>query len=156
MKNVLTKLLKSFFIGCAVLSSLLASGVILLLLITPVVNDMTALHAADSLASVPLPDDTEYLGKVSCAGKLTGCGNGAECFGAILLKSERSQEYLQEYYSERDKFCTVEPQHGLMIDVLEHRKLSFNADMSADSDYFIVYTWGKNNAVFKDIDIRGH
>lgn len=128
------------------------------LIYTPVVNDNTAKETANELLDIPLPDHTEFVETVYKAGKLVGNGNGMQYFGAILIKSELPLEELKEYYlsfSENEWECIVEKQTGTDIKVIEHGRLTFKTDIEGDN-YYIVYSWGENDAVFGEWDIRGH
>lgn len=107
---------------------------------------------------MPLPDHTEMLESVYKAGKLTGNGNGMQYFGAILIQSGCSLEELKTYYAglaEDTWNCTVERQVGETIDVIEHGELAFMTNISGEN-YFIVYSWGDNDTIFHEFDLRGH
>lgn len=127
-------------------------------LTAPIVNDRIAEQTADKLADLPLPDHTEMLESVYKAGKLTGNGNGMQYFGAILIQSGCSLEELKMYYAglaEDAWDCTVERQAGETIDMIEHAELTFKTNVSGN-DYFIVYSWGDNDTIFHEFDLRGH
>ena len=128
------------------------------LTVAPVVNDHIAKKTAEELADLPLPDSTEYIEMVYQAGKLVGNGNGMQYFGAVLIKSALSLDELKEYYSkyaENEWECVVENQIDKNIKIIEHTELTFRTDIEGD-DYYIVYSWGDNNTVFHEFDIRGH
>lgn len=124
----------------------------------PIVNDNIAKKTANKLVDLPLPNNTEFIETVHTAGKLVGNGNGMQYFGAILIKSELSLEELKEYYLTfaKDEWeCVVERQIDTDIKIIEHAKLSFKTNVEGD-DYYIVYSWGDNNTIFHEFDIRGH
>lgn len=128
------------------------------LVAAPIVNDNIAKKTANKLVDLPLPSNTEFIETVHIAGKLVGNGNGMQYFGAILIKSELSLEEVKEYYSEfadSEWKCIVENQTNMDIGMIEHTKLSFKADIEGN-DYYIVYSWGNNNTIFHELDIRGH
>lgn len=132
--------------------------VLALFLMAPIVNDHIAEQTADKLADLPLPNYTEMLESVYRAGKLTGNGNGMQYFGAILIQSGCSLEELKTYYAElaEDAWgCTVERQTGEDINVIEHTELAFMTNISGEN-YFIVYSWGDNDTIFHEFDLRGH
>lgn len=138
--------------------SVMVICLIALLAAAPIVNDTVAEKTVKELADLPLPNGTEYIESVYRAGKLVGNGNGMQYFGAILIRSERSLEELEEYYSgfaENGWECVVENQTGTDIKVIEHGELAFETDIDGE-DYFIVYSWGDNNTIFHEFDIRGH
>lgn len=124
----------------------------------PVVNDYIARQTADELASLPLPNHTELVETVYKAGKLTGNGNGMQYFGAILIKSDLSLEELKIYYTDFSEYawdCTVERQANNNINVIEHIEMAFKTNVS-EADFFIVYSWGDNDTIFHEFDLRGH
>lgn len=108
--------------------------------------------------ALPLPNDTQFIESVYKAGKLAGNGNGMQYFGAILIQSELSLEELKEYYwnfAEHDWECVVEKQTDANVSVIEHTNLTFKTKIEGDN-YYIVYSWGDNNTIFHEFDIRGH
>ena len=124
----------------------------------PIVNDHVAKKTAEELAGLPLPDSTEFIEMVYQAGKLVGNGNGMQYFGAALIKSELSLEEIKEYYSkyaENEWEYVVENQTDKNVKIIEHAELTFKTDIEGD-DYYIVYSWGVNNTIFHEFDIRGH
>lgn len=133
--------------------------VILSTMVAPAVNDRVAKETADTLVELPLPEDTEWIETVYKAGKLVGCGNGMQYFGAILIRSGLSMEELQEYYSdyaEHEWECEVESQPDSEIVIaFEHIGLEFQTDIAGD-DYYIVYSWGSSDSIFAMLDLRGH
>lgn len=79
-------------------------------------------------------------------------------FGAILIKSELFWEELKEYclnFAENEWECVVEYQIDTDVKVIEHAKLTFKADIERDN-YYIVCSWGDNNTIFHEFDVRGH
>ena len=128
------------------------------LIAIPIVNDYMAKKTANKLVDLPLPNDTEIIESISKAGKLVGNGNGMQYFGAILIKSGLSLDDLKEYYSEfadSEMELYVENQINKNVEIIEHTKLTFQTDVKG-SNYYIVYSWGNNNTVFHELDIRGH
>ena len=138
----------------------LTAAIILLYILAPapIVNDTVAKKTANELAHFPLPGSTELIESIYKAGKLVGNGNGMQYFGAILIKSELSLDELKEYYSEfanSEWKCIVENQTNKNIGMIEHTNLTFKADIKG-KNYYIVYSWGNNNTIFHELDIRGH
>ncbi len=124
----------------------------------PIVNDNIAKKTADKLVDLPHPSNTEFIETVYIAGKLVGNGNGMQYFGAILIKSGLSLEELKEYYLKfaKDEWeCMVERQIDTDIKIIEHRKVTFKTNVEGDN-YYIIYSWGSNNTIFHEFDIRGH
>ena len=128
------------------------------LMITPIINNNMAEKTADELVDLPLPNNTEFIESIYKAGKLVGNGNGMQYFGAILIKSELSLDELKEYYLEfadNEWKCIVENQTDTEVEIIEHTNLTFKTDIEGN-DYYIVYSWGDNNTIFHELDIRGH
>lgn len=122
----------------------------------PLVNNHTSASLAAELEEIPLPENTEYIQSASKAGKLVGNGNGMQYFGAILVKSELSAEALGEYYAGYNDEINVKSQESRNVDLIEHGSLDFDAQMSEEDSYYIVYLWGSGIKPFSELDIRGH
>lgn len=95
------------------------------------------------------------------AGKLTGNGNGMQFLGAILIKSDLSEEELNHYYAkyrEDEWSCIVERQTSNRVDAVENGDLIFKALKPDEklTHYYIVYTWGSSDYALSDLDLRGH
>lgn len=131
----------------------------LVFIASPIVNDDVAKKTADELLEIPLPDNTEFMESIYEAGKLVGNGNGMQYFGAILIKSDLSLDELKEYYSEfadNEWTCVVENQIHTDVDKsIMDTALSFKTDIEGN-DYYIVYSWGDNDTIFHEFDLRGH
>lgn len=152
MKKMFVAVLKVF--GIMVL--LLVTGLFVLLLAAPFVNDNVAKKTMEELVELPLPEKTEYIESLCRAGKLIGCGNGMQYFGAILIKSELSREALGAYYvnfAEHDWECVVENQVGAEIRIDGEGVAFFSTDVEGDH-YYIVYSWGSSDTIFEFFDMR--
>lgn len=128
------------------------------LIATPKINDLTAAKISTALESLPLPEDTEYIDSVSKAAKLVGNGNGMQYLGAILIKSDLTEEELNAFYTpyRKGEFdCLVRKQPTPQIDFVEHDTVTFKTTFKRDENYYIVYTWGNGIEPFASIDIRG-
>jgi len=124
----------------------------------PLINNHTAYKVEKALCEIPLPEETELIESLSCAGKLTGNGNGMQYLGAILIRSELSLEELDAYYSDyrsNEWEYLVETQEGQSVEVIDHGTLQFSEEIN-DSGYYIVYSWGSGNSLLEELDIRGH
>lgn len=130
-----------------------------LYMVSPILNDNVAKKTADELLEIPFPDNTEFMESIYEAGKLDGCGNGMQYFGAILIKSELSLDELKEYYAEfadNEWTCVVENQINSDIDKrIMDETLTFKTDI-VGNNYYIVYSWGDNDTIFNEFDLRGH
>lgn len=118
----------------------------------------TAYKVEKKLCETPLPEKTELIESISRAGKLTGNGNGMQYFGAILIRSDLSLEELDAYYSRyrsNEWECLVKIQEGQSIEGIDHGTLQF-AEEIKDRGYYIVYSWGSENSLLDELDIRGH
>ena len=132
--------------------------IISLYFVCPVVNDFVAAGVVKDLKRNPLPENTIIVDEKSAAGKLCGCGNGMQYFGALLLKSDLSLEELKVYYSQfsdKEWDNIVEQQCGNRIEEVEHQDLDFEADIDGD-DYYILYEWGSYHGLASEFDLRGH
>lgn len=130
----------------------------MLIIAAPIVNNYSAAGIAKKLRNIPLPEKTEYITSVSKAGKINGNGNGMQYLGCILIKSDLPFEDVKTYYSgyvENEWDCMVDRQEGQSLDFAEHITISFDTVIQGDN-YYIVYTWGKGNSFFSELDIRGH
>ena len=124
----------------------------------PLINNHTAYKVEKTLCEIPLPEETELIESLSQAGKLTGNGNGMQYFGAILIRSDLSLEELDAYYSRyrsNEWECLVKIQEGQSIEGIDHGTLQF-AEEIKDRGYYIVYSWGSENSLLDELDIRGH
>lgn len=152
MKKIFITVLKVF--GAIVL--ILVTAIIVLLFVSPFVNDHVAKKTAEELVELPLPENTEYIESLYRAGKLIGCGKGMQYFGAILVKSELSKEELEAYYSnfaEHDWECVVENQVSAEIRIDGEGVAFLNTDVEGDN-YYIIYSWGSNDTIFDGFDMR--
>lgn len=124
-------------------------------------NDMIAKRTEKELKHTSLPENTEIIDSISIAGKLTGNGNGMQYFGAILIKTDLSEEELNNYYNqyrENEWSFVVKKQDTSKIEVIEHGNYSFKKYNEKDKEkYYIIYSWGssKNDLLF-EFDLRGH
>ena len=147
--------MKKVFLMIALAAAMISAAV---LIAAPIVNDHAAKETADKLAALPLPNSTEFIESIHKAGKLVGNGNGMQYFGAILIRSELSLDELKEYYlqfADSEWSCIVENQLSADVDFIEHAALTFETDIEG-KNYYIVYSWGNNNTIFHEFDIRGH
>lgn len=146
-----------------VLNFLIAVSAAALLIVaaTPTVNDRTAGAIAVRLQKTPLPPETELCASVSAAGKLTGCGNGMQYFGAVLVRSTLTRRELWEHYAPyrgNEWDYRVEPQLGAAVSVVEHAPLTFPVleGIRNPSGYYIVYSFGESGYPFRNLDLRGY
>ena len=146
-KDRLRRVIRSTMIVVAVFLLVVA-------LVIPVANNAVALGVENELKGQPLPPQTELVESTSLAGKLTGNGNGMQYFGAILIRSDLTEEELSIHYPE----YAVEAQKDAKISAVDHADLAFNCSVSGE-DYYIVYAWGSAPAALRfilNLDIRGH
>lgn len=154
MKKALAFLFKALVFLFAVIM-ILGIG---LCILAPIINNHAAEQVAEELQSLPLPEKTELVEAQSAAGKLVGNGNGMQYFGAILIKSELSSATLETYYAgyaKEEWECVVEKQEDKAIRVIEHGNLNFETEINSE-DFYIVYSWGSNDSIFHELDLRGH
>lgn len=150
--------MKKFKIICVITVSVLIFSILGFMISIPIVNNDIANKTATSIKEIELPNNTQYIETFSEAGKLIGNGNGMQYIGGILIKSELSLQDLQLYYSQyakNDWECIVEKQTNKNISFIEHEKVSFNSDINGDT-YYVVYSWGDNDSIYSELDLRGH
>ena len=151
---MIKKIVKSILFGFV---SVLA-GIVMLYIVCPFINNGEAKKVLNVLLSCDLPQQTILLDNVSAAGKLVGNGNGMQYFGAILIRSNLSEEELRDYYKELDSeeyHIIVEKQESNAIEVIENARIFFD-EANDYKDAYIVYSWGNYSGFASEWDIRGH
>jgi len=58
-------------------------------------------------------------------------------------------------YRSNEWECLVKIQEGQSIEGIDHGTLQF-AEEIKDRGYYIVYSWGSENSLLDELDIRGH
>lgn len=147
-----------------ILKILLIAITILILfipLIIKVSNDNIAKNVEKNLKVTSLPNDSELVDSISISGKLTGNGNGMQYFGAILIKTDLSEDELNDYYNQfrKDEWSyIIKKQNSNKIDVIEHGNYRFEKYNKEDEEkYYIIYSWGSaKNDFLVELDLRGH
>lgn len=147
-----------------ILEILLIAITILILfipLIIKVSNDNIAKNVEKNLKVTSLPNDSELVDSISISGKLTGNGNGMQYFGAILIKTDLSEDELNDYYNQfrKDEWSyIIKKQNSNKIDVIEHGNYRFEKYNKEDEEkYYIIYSWGSaKNDFLVELDLRGH
>lgn len=138
---------------------ILVALLVLIIASIPLVNNGWAAQIENRLLNTPLPENTECVDSLSCAGKLTGNGNGMQYLGAILIQSDRSVEEVNAHYAQyrtNQWEYRVARYTGGRLSFVDHRNLSFNIETGESLEYYIVYTWGESIGIFSELDIRGH
>lgn len=131
---------------------------VILLITSPIVNNITAKKVVADIHNIPLPENTKIIEEVSQAGKLTGNGNGMQFFGAVLVESSLTLEEIEKYYSnyrENDWSYLVEKQTNQKIEAVEHHTISFKSDVRGKNCY-IIYSWGEGISPFEYLDLRAN
>ncbi len=134
---------------------LIVAGVLLLYILCPINNDNVAKNIVNELQQIPLPEKTVIVEEKSIAAKLCGNGNGMQYFGALLLKSELSQDDLNLYYTQFSEKYHVKPQSDSEIKQIETQIVYFDTNIDGDN-YYILYTWGDYYGISSEFDLRGH
>ena len=123
-------------------------------------NDTIAKKIEIGLKKTKLPENTEIIDSISIASKLVGNGNGMQYFGAILVKTNLSENELNEYYKQyrnKELEYNIKEQKSEKIDVIEIGNYSFkNFRKDEQERCYIIYSWGSNKNALLDLDIRGH
>ncbi|MBQ3109592.1 MAG: hypothetical protein IJC69_00385 [Clostridia bacterium] len=129
-----------------------------LYIIGAVANDISAKAVLNEIKEIPLPEQTEIIDEISVAGKLTGNGNGVQCFGAIWIKSDLPLWQLEAYYSayrESEFDFIVKEQPTQEISVIEHGSYAFKRE-KPNAACYMVYSWGSGDDGLGYFDLRGH
>ena len=116
-------------------------------LVLPIINNAIALGVENELKDQPLPPNTQLVDSISAAGRFSKASSDILYFGALLVKSDLTEEEMQAYLGESnyDKMhnCTVEKQTSATI---LPNKPSFAMDLSFDEfpegNCYIIYKWG--------------
>ena len=143
---------------CKIAFGIPIAAILIFMISIPIVNDNIADKTAERIQQIELPDNTQYLETFSKAGKLSGNGNGMQYIGGMLIKSDLSLQDLQSYYSryaENEWDCIVAKQTDQNISCIEHGTVSLNSDINGDTCY-VVYSWGDNDSLYSELDLRGH
>lgn len=143
--------------------------IILLLILLPIyilfMNNIIAYNTKRKLEKTELPENTAIIDSISIAGKVTGNGNGMQYFGAILIKTDLSENELNQYYKryrENDWSFIIHKQNSSKIDVIDCLHYEFKKYNDNEKDkYYIIYSFGSAKNVFlgdilEEFDIRGH
>lgn len=144
-----------FFKIIKFIPALIIAGVFLLYILCPINNDHVAKNIVNELQQIPLPEKTVIVEEKSMAAKLCGNGNGMQYFGALLIKSELSQDDLNLYYTQFSEKYHVKPQSDSEIKQIETQIVYFDTNIDSDN-YYILYTWGDYYGISSEFDLRGH
>lgn len=151
-------------IAIAVVCILILSAVGFLGIFIPIHNDHIASEIEHTLLETPLPENTEVIESVNVAGKLTGNGNGMNFFGGMLIKTELTEDELEQFYSEIREYgfeYLIVNQNSDKISVIEHGDYNFESlkNVTDFDRFYLIYTWGSDNSALKNFgnfDLRGH
>ena len=146
--------------------------IILVLIMMPVLayagitvaNNRIAGSLEQDLLNYPLPPQTEILDSASIAARVAGNGNGMQYIGALLVKSELTEDELQEYYDacpSDGEYAEVLPQETEYI--FEYQNYRFD-NWQPGKDIYRVALWihsisGLEDSTWEAIlncDIRRH
>ena len=152
---------KGIIIGGIILFALLIIGLPLYIVL---MNNEIANHTMEELANIQLPENTQMVDNISIAGKVSGNGNGMQYFGAVLLKTDLSEEELDTYYQQyrKDSWSfLIEKQETEKIEVIDKSGYQFQTFNGKDKEkYYILYSYGSADGIFLenllDLDLRGH
>ncbi len=127
-------------------------------------NDSIARDIKNRLKAYQLPEDTEFVEAFSNAAKITGSGNGMQYVGALVVKSDLTENELNEYYSEGFDYLSVEVQGSNVVDFegLCHY-LKTDCDYQS-GNYYLIISFDDNRREkysdffvdLLDLDLRGH
>ena len=152
---------KGIIIGIIILFILLIIGLPLYIVL---MNNEIANLTTEELANTQLPENTQMVDTISIAGKVSGNGNGMQYFGAVLLKTNLSEEeldtYYQQYRGNSSKFL-IKKQETEKIEVIDKPGYYFQTFNEEDKEkYYILYSYGSADGIFLEdlleLDLRGH
>ncbi len=152
---------KGIIIGIIILLILLIIGLPLYIVL---MNNEIANRTTEELANTQLPENTQMVDTISIAGKVSGNGNGMQYFGAVLLKTDLSEEeldtYYQQYRGNSSKFL-IKKQETEKIEVIDKSGYHFQTFNEEDKEkYYILYSYGSADDMFLEdlleLDLRGH
>ena len=152
---------KGIIIGIIILFILLIIGLPLYIVL---MNNEIANRTTEELANIQLPENTQMVDTISIAGKVSGNGNGMQYFGAVLLKTNLSEEeldtYYQQYRGNSSKFL-IKKQETEKIEVIDKPGYYFQTFNEEDKEkYYILYSYGSADGIFLEdlleLDLRGH
>ena len=152
---------KGIIIGIIILFILLIIGLPLYIVL---MNNEIANRTTEELANIQLPENTQMVDTISIAGKVSGNGNGMQYFGAVLLKTNLSEEeldtYYQQYRGNSSKFL-IKKQEKEKIEVIDKPGYYFQTFNEEDKEkYYILYSYGSADGIFLEdlleLDLRGH
>lgn len=146
--------------------SCLGAAVIVLLLVlalpisVTLVNDAAARDVEKELLALPVPEGAEVVESTSQAGKIVGSGNGMQCIGALLVRSDEGIGAVSGQYA------TVSEHIDLDVAVVASAGIERQGFHGADGflsqprpggDLYVVYAFGEGpGAFFESLDPRGH
>ena len=130
--------------------------------LVPLHNSYIANEVEVSLLEAPLPENTEYIESLNASGQLLNNDGDINFFGGMLIKSELSEDELNEYYAkirENHNDYLIESQDTSEISVIENGDYSFEhlENVSDFDNYYLVYSWGSDESVlqtFNKFDFR--
>ncbi|MCR5837514.1 MAG: hypothetical protein K6G88_13505 [Lachnospiraceae bacterium] len=130
---------------------------LVLMIVTPLgsmyLNEQAAKEARDLVSSIPATKSVKVVDKIYVSGRLDGNEHEVKSFGAILIKSNKSQKALQNYYG-KNKRIYVKKQESPVIKQITRKKVKFKKYEQSD-DMYIVYCWGcPEYKVARKLDIR--
>lgn len=125
--------------------------------LVPLHNSYIANEIEDSLLETPLPENTVFIESINATGKLTGSDSDINFFGGMLIKSELTEDELNEYYSEMREDHNdylIESQDTAEISVIENGDYSFeHLENAVDfENYYLVYSWGSDESVLQNFN----
>ncbi|HOP11610.1 MAG TPA: hypothetical protein PK629_08985 [Oscillospiraceae bacterium] len=133
--------------------------VLIMRLSVPLINNLIAFDVKRKLIALSLPESTQIIDSISCAGKLVGNGNGMQFFGAMLIKSELSQDQLMNYYQtyqDTIPSISVDRQLGNKIESIINRELAFSQTGNVSGYYIVSAFLDESDYFLSDYDLRGH
>lgn len=130
-----------------------------------IANNIVARKLEQELLDCAIPNKTAIIDSISIANKTSGNGNGMQWYGALLIKSELTEDELTEYYenliADDNLYISVSVQNSPLV--FEQYKYHFEGFDEIDSYYCVMLSKNSISGLetsfsekILNFDIRGH
>lgn len=116
-------------------------------------NSGKAQKRLDELKNVPISENISYVAQCSMTGNLSGCGDGIDYMGILVIKSELSEQEIQTVYNSFDV------EKAISADVMAYDRAVHFEELENLSDlsgvYIVFNGCESNNPLLWLFDARG-
>lgn len=123
----------------------------------PIVNDMTAKDIENDLISIAPPSNSSVVKSISASGKIRKSATVMQYYGAVLIQSSMKEEFIKQYYKEKDPdIFVVSQQNGKteLADIDKELRFGEYDENATKNAYYIIYKWGSGQEPFNILDYR--